>query len=51
MKMFQLLLLLGLIFFFMGGGLWADGRDSTAIFFWILCIPFFIGFWKMKGKE
>jgi hypothetical protein len=51
MKKCQLFLALGALFFFIGGGLRAADDTATAIFFWILCVPFFIGFWKTMDKE
>jgi hypothetical protein len=47
----QLFLILGLLFFFIGGGLRAADATGSAIFFWILCVPFFIGFLKTMDKE
>jgi lipopolysaccharide export LptBFGC system permease protein LptF len=51
----QLLIVLGLLFFFIGMGLNASDDEhrsdtGTAIFFWILSVPMFIGAWKTKDK-
>jgi hypothetical protein len=56
MKKCQLFLVLGALFFFIGMGLNASDDEhrsdtGTAIFFWILSVPFFIGFWKTMDKE
>ena len=52
----QLLLVLGLLFFFFGMGFNATDEGGgnnrgLAMFFWILSVPFFIGFWKTIDKE
>jgi hypothetical protein len=52
----QVLIVLGLLFFFIGMGVNAsdeNGKGDTglAIFFIILSIPMFIGAWKTKDKE
>jgi hypothetical protein len=52
----QLLVVLGLLFFFIGMGVNADGEDGgsgdrgLALFFFILSVPMFIGAWKTKEK-
>jgi hypothetical protein len=51
----QLLVVLGLLFFFIGMGANATddgqkGDTGLAIFFWILSVPMFIGAWKTKEK-
>jgi membrane protein CcdC involved in cytochrome C biogenesis len=51
----QLLIILGLLFFFIGMGVNVsdenqNGDTGLAIFFWILSVPMFIGAWKTKDK-
>lgn len=51
----QLLIVLGLLFFFIGMGMNADyhehkGDTGLAIFFFILSVPMFIGAWKTREK-
>jgi hypothetical protein len=51
----QLLVVLGLLFFFIGMGVNATddgqkGDTGLAVFFFILSVPMFIGAWKTKEK-
>lgn len=51
----QLLIVLGLLFFFIGMGVNVSDDEhksdtGLAIFFWILSVPMFIGAWKTMDK-
>ncbi len=47
----QLLLILGIVFFCIGMAMRAEDKTGEAVFFIILSIPFFIGFWKTVDRE
>jgi len=52
----QLLVVLGLLFFFIGMGVNASdeehkGDTGLAIFFFILSVPMFIGAWRVKDDK